>query len=80
MQVPSRLKEYPAGTMSPTVGRAHPTCSILAISPGKAVSEEEVPTTRRSSSLMSRRILRRLKPARCAMAPSTTKMKTAQVR
>ena len=52
MQVPSRLNEYPAGTTRPTTGFEQPRVSILAISPGNAVSEDEVPITRKISSRM----------------------------
>ena len=51
MLVPSRLKEYPVGTTSPTTERLHPACSSLRISDGSADSEELVPSTSQSSSL-----------------------------
>ena len=49
MAVPSRLNEYPVGTVIPTTGLETPKCSILAISRGSAVSDDEEDTISRNS-------------------------------
>ena len=49
MAVPSRLNEYPVGTVMPTTGLDTPRCSILAIRRGRAASDEEVLTISRYS-------------------------------
>jgi hypothetical protein len=50
--VPSRLKEYPAGTTRPTTDFVHPILSSFSISDGSPASDEEVPNTINNSSLM----------------------------
>jgi hypothetical protein len=53
MLVPSRLKLYPIAMTSPTTEREAPSYSILRIMCGStAASEELVPSTINSSSLM----------------------------
>ena len=52
MLVPSRLKLYPVGITSPTTEREAPNRSIFSIICGKTVSDELVPRTIKSSSLM----------------------------
>jgi hypothetical protein len=50
--VPSKLKEYPAGTTKPTTDLWQPICSNFSINDGNAASEEEVPNTISNSFLM----------------------------
>ena len=79
MQVPSRLNEYPVGITSPTTEVSQPRFSILAIMRGSTDSEDEVPSTMRSSSLMYLMNLKIENPHSAAMPPSTPKMNSRQV-
>jgi Na+/H+-dicarboxylate symporter len=64
---------------SPTTVFPQPTRSSLRIMPGRAVSDEDVPRTSRISSLMYFKNCHRLKPVKCAISASTTKMNTNEV-
>ena len=78
--MPSRLKEYPVGTVMPTTGFETPRCSILAMSRGSADSDDEVPTISRYSRpryFMRLRMFTRV--TACSSDPSTAKTKTAHV-
>ena len=79
MQVPSRLNEYPVGMTSPTTDSSQPSSSMRAIILGSTLSEDEVPRTINSSSLMNRMKLKMLKPASAAMPPRTRNTKIRQV-
>ena len=52
MFVPSRLNEYPDGTTSPTTDFEQPSRSSFCINGTSADSDDEVPSTVSSSSLM----------------------------
>ena len=78
--MPSRLKEYPVGTTTPTVDWSTPAWPILAISRGRADSEDEVETISRNSRARYLNRLKMLTPvASFRIVPSTPKMKIAQV-
>src|SRR4029450_9514219 len=79
MQVPSRLNEYPVGMTSPTTDSLHPRFSSLLIMRGNTDSEEDVPSTIKSSSLMYLMNFQMWKPVSHAIPPSTPKMKMRQV-
>ena len=80
MLVPSRLKEYPVGTTSPTTDFEAPSRSSFSISWGSALSEDDVPNTSSSSSLMYPINRKMLNPANRAISPRTTTTKRADVR
>src|SRR3954449_7467324 len=69
MFVPSRLKLYPVGITRPTTGLDAPRPSIFSIICGSTVSEEEVPSTISSSSLMYTMKRRMEKPVKRAIDP-----------
>src|SRR4029078_12438733 len=79
MHWPSGWNVSPDGTTRPTTGLDTPACSSLRISCGTTDSEELVPSTVNSSSLMYFRNLHRLNPDRPAMPPSTTATNRMQV-
>ena len=64
----------------PTTDFAQPARSSLVIRAGSAASEEEVPITMSKSSRTYLITFQSEKPATRAMPPSTTAMKSAQVR
>ena len=81
MHVPSRLNEYPVGMVSPTTDLAAPAFSSLAMIRGSTDSDDEVPSTISSSSLISRMNFKMLKrPTNAATPPRTTRMNNRQVR
>ena len=65
---------------SPTVDFFTPRFSSLAIIRGSTDSDDDVPSTINSSSLMYLMNFRIEKPWKRAIVPSTTRMKTRQVR
>src|ERR1700754_2294150 len=79
MHWPSGLKVRPEGTTRPTTGLETPACSSLRISCGTTDSDELVPSTVKSSSLMYLRNFHRLKPDSREMAPSTRTTNRKQV-
>src|SRR4029453_14651633 len=80
MHCPSGLKVSPDGTTRPTTGLETPACSSLRMSCGTTDSDELVPSTVNSSSLMYLRNFQRLKPDSRAMPPSTITTNRKQVR
>ncbi|MCY1441918.1 hypothetical protein D9M71_582580 [compost metagenome] len=62
MAWPSGLKVKPEGMIMPATGLETPAFSILAIICGSTDSDELVPSTVNSSSLIKRRNFHRLKP------------------
>ena len=52
MFVPSMLNDMPDGTTSPTTGFEHPSFSSFCINGTSADSDDEVPSTVSTSSLM----------------------------
>src|SRR6476620_1881414 len=80
MHWPSGLKVRPEGTTRPTTGLETPACSSLRMSCGTTDSEELVPSTVNSSSLMYLRNFHRLKPESREIAPSTSTTNRKQVR
>ena len=79
--MPSRLNEYPVGTVMPTTGFETPRCSILAMRRGSAASDDEVPTMSRYSRpryFISEKMLTRVTAN--SSTPRTTAMKRKQVR
>src|SRR3954454_14289914 len=79
MHWPSGLKVRPDGTTSPTTGLETPACSSLRISCGTTDSDELVPSTVNSSSLMYLRNFHRLNPDSRAMLPRTMATNRMQV-
>jgi hypothetical protein len=67
------------GITRPTVLFLAPRFSIFSIMRGSTVSEDEVPSTTSSSSLMYLMNFQIEKPWKRAINPSTTKMKIRQV-
>jgi hypothetical protein len=67
MAVPSRSKEYRVGITSPNTDLCAPSVSSFAIIRGNAASEDDVPRTISSSSLMYLRNRQMLKPCNLAM-------------
>src|SRR5262245_20108202 len=80
MHCPSGLNVRPDGTTSPTTGFDTPACSSLRISCGTTDSDELVPSTVNSSSLMYFRNFHKLKPETREMKPSTITTNRKQVR
>src|ERR1700754_3761631 len=80
MHWPSGLNVRPEGTTRPTTGLDTPARSSLRISCGTTDSEELVPSTVKSSSLMYFSSFHRLKPEQAEMAPSTTTTNSVHVR
>src|SRR5689334_23205727 len=79
MHCPSGLNVSPEGTTRPTTGFDTPACSSLRMSCGTTDSDELVPSTVNSSSLMYLRNFHRLNPQTRAMPPSTSTTKRMQV-
>ena len=73
MLVPSKLKEYPAGTTRPTTDLEQPIFSNFFINDGKAASDEEVPNTINNSSLMNFKKLQIRSPQLRITKPKTMK-------
>ena len=67
------------GITSPTTDVSQPRFSILAIMRGSTDSDDEVPRTMSSSSLMYLMNLRIENPQSAAMPPRTPKMNSRQV-
>ena len=65
---------------SPTTDFLTPRFSSLAIMRGSTDSDDDVPSTMKSSSLMYLMNFQMLKPWKRAMRPITTKMKMMHVR
>src|SRR5262252_3652934 len=80
MHWPSGLKVSPEGTTRPTTGFDTPACSSLRINCGTTDSDELVPSTVKSSSLMYLRNLQRLNPEIREIAPSTRTTNRKHVR
>src|ERR1700757_4382023 len=80
MHCPSGLKVRPDGTTRPTTGLDTPAFSSLRISCGTTDSDEPVPSTVKTSSLMYFRNFHRLKRESLAIAPSTSTTNSRQVR
>ena len=78
--MPSRLNEYPAGITRPTVDLVTPRFSIFAIIRGRTDSDDDVPRTISSSSLMYAMNLKIENPLKRAIRPRTTITNTKQVR
>ncbi|MCY1245225.1 hypothetical protein D9M72_583550 [compost metagenome] len=68
------------GTTRPTTEREQPSFSSFSIMCGSAASDELVPSTISSSSLMYEMKRRMLKPVRRATVPSTNTTKTMAVK
>ena len=79
MHVPSRLNEYPVGSTMLTVERDAPADSSLASRRGSTVSDEDVPTMMRISSLIIRISLKMLNPEYAETPPRMTTTKIRHV-